>query len=342
MKPEVTAEFLGEDRDDPRLGTAGVSIVVLTYRSAAYIGSCVAALRQAIPSVPTELIIVDNDSGDDTVAVSRSVAPDASVVESGRNGGFAYGCHVGADRARGAWLLFVNPDAAPDPGSIDALLDCASAEPGAGIVGGRCVAPDGSADPKDWWGRPTLWSTFCFALLLSSIFPGHRWFDPESPRPWSAETGQTRAVPVVTGGFMLISREVWRRTGGFDKSFFMYGEDADLCLRAAAAGFRPTVTARATYRHEVGASSTSVRKLIMLFTGKVTVLRRHLPRGRRGLGVGLLLLGVLNRALLTRLVTARPQRQRRATASGADWQALWKARRDWRGGWDRVRTPSTA
>lgn len=333
MKPDVTGEFLAEDRDDPQLGQAGVSIIVLTYRSTAYIGDCVAALRRAIPSVPAELIIVDNDSGDDTPEVARAAAPDGRVVESGRNGGFAFGCHVGAERARGAWLLFVNPDAAPEPGSIDALLECATADPRAGIVGGRCVDPSGSADPKDWWGRPTLWSMFCFALLLSSIFPGHRWFDPESPLPWSGDPAQTRAVPIVTGGFMLVSREAWERTGGFDRSFFMYGEDADFCLRAARAGFRPTVTARATYLHEGGASSTSARKLLLLFTGKATVVRRHLPRGLRGLGVGLLMFGVLNRALLTRLLTARPQRQGRATASGADWRALWAARREWRGGW---------
>jgi N-acetylglucosaminyl-diphospho-decaprenol L-rhamnosyltransferase len=307
-----------------------VSIIVVTYRSAAYIGECAAAIRRASAGVHAELVIVDNASGDETAAAARAAAPDAQVVENDRNGGFACGCHAGADRARGRWLLFVNPDAVPAPGSVAALLACARRNPRAGIVGGRSVRDDGTPDPRSWWGRPTLWSTLCFALLLGSVFPGNRVFDPESPAPWS---GEERPVPVVTGGFMLVDRRLWDELGGFEQTIFMYGEDADLCLRAAAAGYRPMVTARAEYRHEGGASSSSVRKLVLLFTGKVTVLRRHLPYGLRGAGVRLLELGVLLRAVIGRAVTVAPQRQGRPTATGADWRALWSARREWTRGW---------
>jgi GT2 family glycosyltransferase len=286
----------------------------------------VAALRRAAPDGAAELIIVDNDSGDGTAELARTVAPDARVVDSGRNGGFAHGCHEGAARARGQWLVFVNPDAVPAPGSIGALLDCARAEPQAGIVGGRCIAPDGTTDPRSWWGRPGLWSAFCFATLLSSLFPGSRLFDPEAPRPWSSDVQQ---VPVVTGGFMLVSKRVWEETGGFDRSFFMYGEDADLCLRATGLGYTPMVTGRATFRHEVGGSSTSGAKLVMLFTGKATVMRRHVGEG----AVRLLLMGVFLRAALSRAVSARPGRQGRPTAKGEDWRELWRKRRDWSKGW---------
>jgi GT2 family glycosyltransferase len=307
-----------------------VSIIVVTYRSTAYIGECAAAIRRASEGVHAELIIVDNASGDDTPDVARAAAPDAVVIENDRNGGFAYGCHAGAARALAGRLLFVNPDAVPAPGSVAALLDCARRNPGAGIVGGRSVRADGTPDPRSWWGRPTLWSTLCFALLLGSAFPGSRVFDPESPTPWSDEE---RTVPVVTGGFMLIDRSLWDELAGFDKKIFMYGEDADLCLRAARAGYRPMVTARAQYLHEGGASSSSARKLVLLFTGKVTVLRRHLPYGLRRAGVWLLQLGVLLRALLGRVFSVAPGRQGRPTATGADWRSLWAARREWSRGW---------
>lgn len=310
-----------------------VTIVVVTYRNAPHIGGCAAAIRKAAGDVDSELVIVDNASGDDTADAARAAAPEATVVESDRNGGFAYGCRAGAARAAGEWLLFVNPDAVPAEGSVSALLACARRNPDAGIVGGRCVLPDGTPDPRSWWGRPTLWSTLCFALLLSSVFPGSRVFDPESPLPWSGAPDQERRVPIVTGGFMLIRRSLWTELDGFDPAIFMYGEDADLCLRAARAGYRPVVTAHAAYEHEGGASSTSARKLLLLFTGKATVLRRHLPYGLRGTGVALLRLGVLLRALAGRLATARPQRQGRPTTSAADWRGLWAARREWTPGW---------
>ncbi|MWK33734.1 glycosyltransferase [Actinomadura sp. J1-007] len=324
--------FLREADDDPRMAVDGVSAVVVTFRNAAHIEACAAALREAAPAVPMELIVVDNDSGDGTAGLARKIAPDARVLESGRNGGFAFGCHAGADVARGRWLLFLNPDALPAPGSVDALLDCARSVPRAGIVGGHCVRADGSDDPRSWWRRPTLWSLFCFATLLSTAFPGGR-FDPEVPLPWSEEGTEIRGVPIVTGGFMLVAREAWEATGGFDRAFFMYAEDADLCLRAAAAGYRPHVTGRAVFQHEVGASSDPARKQLLLFTGKATLVRRHFPRGTRWLGVRLLMLGVLGRALLGRVLTARPERQGRATTGGDAWRALWAARREWTGGW---------
>ncbi|MFI0356740.1 glycosyltransferase family 2 protein [Actinomadura sp. 9N407] len=309
-----------------KLPEDGVSVIVVTYRSTRYLEECVAAVRRAVSGRPAELIIVDNDSGDGTAEAARKLAPDARVVDSGWNGGFAYGCHEGVARARGQWLVFVNPDAVPAPGSIGALVDCASAEPRAGIVGGRCVGRDGTVDPRSWWGRPGRWSAFCFASLLSSVFPGSRFFDPESPRPWTAEV---REVPVVTGGFMLVSRTAWDETGGFDQAFFMYGEDTDLCLRAGRLGYRPMVTGRAVFRHEGGGSSTSVGKLVLLFTGKATVMRRHVGTG----AVRLLVAGVFVRAALSRVMSARPERQGRPTAKGDDWRTLWTRRREWSKGW---------
>ena len=84
-------------------------------------------------------------------------------------------------------------------------------------------------------------------------------------------------MPVVSGAFMLVRRQLWDTLGGFDPVFFLYGEDADFCLRAAAAGCRPMVTARAVCQHAGGRSSTGAGKLVLLFTGKATLVRRHFP-----------------------------------------------------------------
>ena len=65
------------------------------------------------------------------------------------------------------------------------------------------------------------------SLGLTSLLHGSAVFDPESPRPWAADPRRARAVPVVTGALMLVRRELWDNLGGFDPTFFMYGEDAD-------------------------------------------------------------------------------------------------------------------
>ena len=314
---------------------AELSVVTVTYRSAAEIASCLRAIsRAAVPGVAMEVILVDNDSPDDTVAVATRAAPWARIVRRADNGGFAAGCAAGASVARGRWLLFLNPDTVIAEDAVPALLSCAASHPAAGIVGGRFIDEEGHVDPRSWWGRPSLWSTFCFASGLSTMLAGHPFFDPESPRPWRPDLGEVRQVPVISGAFMLVERELWDRLGGFDERIFIYGEDADFCLRAAKIGYRPVVTARAVCQHSGGKSSTGQGKLIMLFTGKCTIVRQHFPRGLRGAGVTLLLTGVFIRATAARwrgLVS--PSRGKRPTNSGENWQALWAARGQWRRGW---------
>jgi len=311
----------------------GVSVVIVTYRNEADIGACLSAVGQAAPGIPMEVIVVDNASGDGTVAAARA-AGGTKIIERQANGGFAAGCATGAEAATGQWLLFLNPDTVIAPDAVEALLSCAQEHPGTGIVGGRFVHPDGTTDPRSFWGRPSPWSAACFALGLSSLLPGSRFFDPEAPQQWSADPAQERAVPVVSGAFMLVRRQLWDTLGGFDPVFFLYGEDADFCLRAAAAGCRPMVTAQAVCQHAGGRSSTGAGKLVLLFTGKATLVRRHFPVWLRSAGIGLLLGGVLLRATASRVTgTASATRQARPTAPGEGWRALWAARDEWRRGW---------
>jgi N-acetylglucosaminyl-diphospho-decaprenol L-rhamnosyltransferase len=308
--------------------------VIVTYRSAAMIASCLSAVARSAPRKPLEVIVVDNASPDETVAVAAGAAPDVTIVQQARNGGFADGCAAGANAASGRWLLFLNPDTVIAEDAIEALLICASEHPSAGIIGGRFVHEDGRNDPRSWWGKPSLWSAVCFASTLSTFLAGSRLFDPESPRPWTADLDETREVPTVSGAFMLVKREAWDRLGGFDSRFFLYGEDTDFCLRAVGMGYRSMVTARAVCCHPGGRSSTGAEKLIMLFTGKCTLVRRHFPRGFRGIGIALMQTGVFIRAAGSRWPgIVSPSHSKRPTTAGEDWRELWASRHEWRRGW---------
>jgi N-acetylglucosaminyl-diphospho-decaprenol L-rhamnosyltransferase len=311
-----------------------ISIIVVTFNNTGQIGQCLAAISRAEARCRAEVVVVDNASQDLTIAVARAAAPDAKVLGQEVNGGFAAGCHAGANATSGRWLLFLNPDTVIAEEAIGALLECAAAAPTVGIVGGRFIHEDGSTDPRSWWGRPGMWAAFCFALGLSSVFAGNAIFDPEAPVPWGPELTETRQVAVVTGAFMLVRRELWIELGGFDRAFFMYGEDADFCLRAAAAGYDIKVTARAVCRHSGGKSSTGAGKMIMLFTGKSTLARRHYHYGLWRAYVLLLQCGVLVRAFAPRTGNiASASHSRRPTTAPTDWRALWSARDDWRRGW---------
>lgn len=307
-------------------GLGHLTAVVVTYRNEADVVGCVTALRRALDGLPSEVVLVDNHSDDATVATVRGAFPDVRVVERYVNDGFGRGCHVGADSAAGEWLLFVNPDAVIAPDAVGALLATAARFPKAGVLGGRALRRDGTTDPRSWWGRPTLWSSFCFATGLNAAFAGHPLFDTESPDRWD---GQGREVPVVSGALMLVDRRAWEQLGGFDPDFLLYGEDVDFCLRARRAGWRPRVVPEATFTHAVGGSTSGPVRTVLVMRGRATVLRRHLPRGVRWLGGWLLVTGVGLRALMG----GRGRTRRQASTDVTAWQAAWHARSSWRHGW---------
>ena len=257
--------------------------------------------------------MLDNDSGDGTAEMVGAEFPDVRLLALDENLGFAAGVNRAAEDARGEYVLLLNPDTVVHDGALDSLVGFARAHPEHGLYGGRTLDPDGTVNPGSCWAQPSLWSLVCFATMLSTAFKGSRLFDPEAIGGWKRDT--VREVGIVTGCLLLAPRAVWRELGGFDTRFFMYGEDADLGMRAWARGLRPAITPDAVITHEIGVSSASrPDKLVLLFRGKATLLRKHWSPLRRRVGIALLLLGVGVRALLAR---------------SSPWRAVWAARRSW-------------
>jgi GT2 family glycosyltransferase len=335
-----------------------LSVVIVTYNSPEWTARCLdALLGEGAPSCPYEIVIVDNGSAPEAreALLGRSAVARVLLVDG--NLGFGRGCNLGVAHSRGRWILLLNPDAVVRPGSIDAMLAFAADRPWHGIVGGRTLRPDGSTDPSSCWGRPTLWSLACFALGLTTLRKRSARFDPESLGRWERDTA--REVGIVTGCLLLTSREVYDRLGGFDPRFFMYGEDADLSLRAVRQGWRPAITPDGVAVHAVGASSPRrADKLRLLMTGKAT-LAGTLWRGpARRLAIALLVAGtglralperlrlpgqplpgrrllnrlLLNRLLLNRLLLNRLLLNRQAAEPA--WLPVWRDRRRWRRGFD--------
>jgi GT2 family glycosyltransferase len=295
-----------------------VSILIVTYRCRDAARACLASLSGADSS--QEIVVLDNASGDGTVEMVRSEFPGVRLVASEENLGFALGCNRAAEEARGEYILLLNPDTVVHEGAVENLVAFARAHPEHGLYGGRTLDPDGSVNPGSCWGAPTLWSLFCFATLLTSAFKRTRLFDPESLGGWKRDT--VREVDIVTGCLLLAPRTLWEELGGFDTRFFMYGEDADLSLRAAALGYRPAITPDAVVTHEIGvSSSTREDKLMLLFRGKATLLRKHWRGLRLRLGLLLLSAGLGLRSLLSRGPGPSP------------WTQVWRNRSDWLAGY---------
>lgn len=266
-----------------------LSVLIVSYQTRALTLEAIAsALAQTGPTI--EVIVVDNASTDGSAQAIADRFAEVTVLAQTRNLGFARACNLAARRARGEYLLLLNPDTCACPGAFAALTDAARRRPQAGIWGGRILDPRGHPDPRSCAGRPSLWSVLSQAAGLATLWPQSRLFNPEALPGWARDS--LREVAVVVGCFLLIRRDFWHALGGFDPAYFMYGEDVDLCLRAARAGARPLITPDAVIVHAAGASQPQTAREVQVLAGRIRTLRRHLPRWQQGLAVWAIRLGV--------------------------------------------------
>jgi GT2 family glycosyltransferase len=305
-------------------GAIELSIIIVSYNTRELTLACLRSVYAHHPSVPFELVVLDNGSSDGSSEAIAAEFPQAKLLADKQNHGFATGNNIAARTARGRRLLLLNPDTVVLEGSLDGLWQFAERLPDRGIWGGRTLFEDHSLNPTSCWGRMTPWTLLCSAAGLTWLFPNSPIFSRERYGGWARDC--EREVDVVTGCFLLIDRALWKRLAGFDPLFFMYAEEADLCLRARNLGARPTFTPEAEIIHLGGRSERSpVEKSIKLARGRVTLIRKHWPPVQRAVGLSLYVLWAFSRRLGARI----QWRRRGASSSRENGAAIWQRRSEW-------------
>jgi hypothetical protein len=305
-----------------------VSIIVINYRTRELTLECLRSVVRETESVSYEILLVDNASNDGLIEAVAQEMPDVRCMPLAENVGFARGNNIAAEQARGKYLLLLNSDTLILDRAIDRLLAFAAERPDAKIWGGRTLLGNRTLDPASCWRRMTLWSVFCRTFGLAAALPNSKLFNAEGYGGWDRST--EREVDIVTGCFLLIEKELWQRLRGFDPRFFMYGEEADLCLRAAALGARPALTPRATIIHYGGASEQAeTEKMVRLLTAKAELIKRHFPPTSRRLGLILFPLWPFFRAVRAQLSSAISGDNAHARMAQTCWE-VWQRRGQWR------------
>ncbi len=223
-----------------------LSVVVVTYNSGAAVRRCLPALVDQLAD-GDELLIVDNASSDGTLAAARDAAPAARIIAHAENLGFAAGANAGAATATRELLLFLNPDAEPAPGFVEAIR-----RPGREDRGWAA-----------WMGLVTMDAGRLVNTMGGVIhFTGIAWSGAAGSPVGSAPTVPVE-VAFLSGTCLAIPRETWRRHDGFDPAFFMYCEDVDLSLRLRLAGGRLGLepAARVDHSYDFAKGSAKWRRL---------------------------------------------------------------------------------
>jgi GT2 family glycosyltransferase len=303
-----------------------LSIIVVSYNTREMTLACVRSVFRETLDCLFEVIVVDNASSDGSVeALIDEFGGRIVLMPMTSNLGFAAGNNRATAQATGEFLLLLNPDTVVLDRAIDRLMAFADNHAGAGIWGGRTLFADGTLNPSSCWSRQSLWSLLSQAIGASSLFRHSCFFNPEGMGCWDRQ-GE-RSVDIVSGCFLLIRRELWEHLGGFREMFYMYGEEADLCLRARHLGIQPVVTSLATIVHHGGASETvRADKLVRLLKAKMLLIHEHFPRGTRHIGFMLLALWPWSRGLAFRVLSLfRPATLPKYRL----WHEVFNRRREW-------------
>jgi len=211
-----------------------VSVVIVSYNTRDLTVECVRSIRERDRGCDIEIIVVDNDSHDGTVeALHETFGGDIVVIASKENLGFAAGNNRGLEAARGRWLLLLNPDAEIHEGTITETLRYAETKPNVGVVGVRCLNPDGSQQSTLFRDKRVL-DFFINVVVPNRIMRRSRVLG--RARYAGIDLEREQRVDVVAGCYMFVPREAYEEAGGMDERFFMYGEESEWCHRIRSTG----------------------------------------------------------------------------------------------------------
>lgn len=237
---------------------AEVTVVICTYQAKDVVGPCLDSLRDQT-DVKYKVVVADNASQDGTEGFVRANYPEARVIQTGWNAGFAVATNAGIRVATTPLVLVLNPDVRVPAGALRQAIETAATFPRAAFVGCRLERSDGTFDHASKRTFPTPVASAVYLIPLLRDLPVlRRW---NSYVALAKRPDVTEPVDAINGAFMLARVDALEAIGLLDESYWMYGEDLDWCKRAWDAGWTVQYIAEPTVTHLKGAIAGTPRKL---------------------------------------------------------------------------------
>ena len=257
------------DNEDTLLASTSVSAIVVTYRQEKDLRHCLGSL-DGLPAL-SEIIVVNNEPGDGTREWVAQEFPRVRIIEDAPDDGYAGGINRGARQAKGSYLWILNPDTYIDRNALDAFLQAAATRPRA-LFTPKVLLPDGRIN--------ACGNTMHYTGITTCTGFGE---------PASAFNGMI-PVSLLSGACIFVSRKIWEDLGGFNESFFLYMDDAELSLRARLKGYELWCVADAVIEHAYQLKLSSEKFYYLERNRLITILTVYRAATLFGLFPGLLLM----------------------------------------------------
>jgi len=234
-----------------------LSVIILAFRSYDKLVASTRAVFASRTDYKYEVIVVDNGSADGTAErfaeeFGANKYPNLKLIRN-QNEGFSKGNNLGIVNSSGKYVLLLNPDTSVQPDTIQLCMDYIIANNNIGALGCKLIKSDGKLDPACRRSFPNPANSLYRFLLLPKLFPNSKRIS--SYNMSYAPEDEILDVDSLSGAFMLMPRVLLNKVGLLDESYFMYGEDIDLCYKIKQAGYRVVYFPKTFTYHYKGQSS---------------------------------------------------------------------------------------
>ena len=297
-----------------------LSVVITTYNSSQYIDECLRALFNELSNLNTEIIIVDNNSSDETLEIIQNFIKSESVqnvdirlITNDSNTGYAPANNKGINLSSGEKILLLHPDVFIRKNSIKTMIDYLNSNSDVGMIAPQMRFPGGKIQAS-CRRFPNYWSVISESLGLTRVFSKSRFFN--SWKMGDFDHKSFREVDQPMAACVIVKRKIIEKTGDMDEQFLMFFNDVDWCKRIKDAGWKIVFNPDAVVEHVLGGSVRQVRSSMILQShiGFYRYFEKHFRTPwQRGMNqiIGLILfMSALPRVILNSVISSAKVRSR--------------------------------
>ena len=287
------------------MGVMELSIIIVNYNVKHFLEQCLYSVMKATAGMQAEIIVIDNNSSDNSIGWLQPRFGSVYFLANSENLGFAKACNQGLQKAKGKYILFLNPDTIVPEDCFQKCIAFFEAHPDAGALGIKMTDGSGKFLKESKRSFPSPLTSLYKLFGLSRLFPHSKLFSKY--HLGHLDKNKDHEADVLAGAFMMIRKEVLDMTGGFDEIFFMYGEDVDLSYSiqktmnpATGSNYKNYYFSGSSIIHFKGESTKrgSMNYVRMFYNAMSIFVRKHYGGNRAGFFNFLIHLGIFVRAIL--------------------------------------------
>jgi len=242
-----------------------LSVIILNYNVRYFLEQCILSVQRSVKGIDAEIIVVDNNSPDDSCEMMRKNFPEITLIENKENVGFSKANNQAVKVAKGEYVCILNPDTAVAEDTFIKALSYAESIENLGALGVYLMDGTGSFLPESKRNLPTP-----KASLLKLFGSGNSYYANHVSKD---ENGR---VAILVGAFMLLKRKVYLEVNGFDEDYFMYGEDIDFSYKITKAGYINHYLGSVSVLHYKGESTSKDAEYLNRFYGAMQIFyKKH-------------------------------------------------------------------